>query len=222
MPTKIWPNSAGGIKETIAAKPGLIFRWPGGETHDAYAKLGTFSFPGGNNNYLAWLQVEEVAHPYGKSRTCGSCHDSETQVSSVTWRYYDSQGAEPFIGSQKVVADRNGLRVQNIRADSRITPIEGGKTEYFAAWLHLGDIWKTSGDFSIPKSDPQKYGNLKKTLQEALKQLDAIDRILSARELQGEDVKKLRRRWKEAKAVAVHDSGKAASMINDLAAIIRP
>ena len=83
MPVKIWPNSAGGMKGTVAPKPGLTFRWPKGETQDSYAQLGTFSFPGGNNNYLAWIQVEQVAHPLGKSRTCGSCHDSETQVARV-------------------------------------------------------------------------------------------------------------------------------------------
>ena len=106
MPVKIWPNSAGGMKETVAPKPGLTFRWPKGETRDAYALLGTFSFKGGNNNYLAWIQVEQVAHPLGKSRTCESCHASETQTADVTWRYFDSQGAEPFTGSQKVVADK--------------------------------------------------------------------------------------------------------------------
>ena len=63
MPVKIWPNSMGGFNKTVTPVPGLIFRWPNGETHDAYAQLGTFSFEGGNNNYLAWLQVEEVAHP---------------------------------------------------------------------------------------------------------------------------------------------------------------
>jgi hypothetical protein len=209
MPTKIWPNSTGGFKETVAPRPGLIFRWPKGETHDAYAQLGTFSFPGGNNNYLAWLQVEQVAHPLGKSRTCGSCHDSATQIAQVTWHYFDNQGAEPFNGSQKVVADENGLHVKDIKSTSQIVPLPGGKTEYFAAWMHLGDIWKTSGDFSIPRSDPAKYRNLETGIRKALAQLDAIDKKLKAREAGGEDVKKLRRRWKEAKAAAVHEPGSA-------------
>jgi hypothetical protein len=216
MPTKIWPNSVGGIKETIPAKPGLTFRWPKGETHDAYALLGTFSFPGGNNNYLAWLQVEQVSHPYGKSRPCRSCHDSQTQTSSVTWRYYDSQGAEPFTGSQKVVADRNSLRVENIKATSKIVLMEGGKTEYFAAWLRLGDIWRTRGDYSIPRADPLKYGKFDKAFRDTVKRLDAVDRRLKARELKGEDVKKLRRRWKEAKAVSVHDPGSAEPIVDEL------
>jgi hypothetical protein len=216
MPAKIWPNSAGGFKETVAPQPGLIFRWPKGETHDAYAQLGTFSFPGGNNNYLAWLQVEQVAHPLGKSRTCGSCHDSATQAAQVTWHYFDNQGAEPFNGSQKVVADRNGLHVKDIKAASKIVPLPGGKTEYFAAWMHLGDIWKTSGDFSIPKSDPAKYRNLETDIRKALAQLDIIDRKLKAREVGGEDVKKLRRRWKESKAAAMHEPGSALRLFDEL------
>ena len=145
-----------------------------------------------------------MAHPLGKSRTCGSCHDSETQVSRVKWRYFDSQGAEPFTGSQKVVADKNGLWVRDIKATSKIELMEGGKIEYFAAWMKLGDIWKTSGDFSIPKSDPVKYRDLEKGIRDALARLVVIDNKLKAKEAKGENVKKLRRRWKEARAAAMH------------------
>lgn len=216
MPTKIWPNSAGGIKETIEPKPGLTFRWPKGETHDAYALLGTFRVPSGNNNYLAWLQVEEVAHPYGKSRPCGSCHDSETQIARVTWKYFDTQGAEPFTGSQKVVADRSGLHVTDIKATSKIIPLADEKTIAFAAWLHLGDIWKTKGDFSIPKADPMRYRSFSEDLQAVQARLKVIDRLLKKREARGEKVKKLRRRWNEAKAAALHDPRSAGTLIDEL------
>ena len=50
--------------------------------------------------------------------------------------------------------------------------MEGGKIENFAAWMKLGDIWKTSGDFSIPKSDPVKYRNFEKGMREALARLE--------------------------------------------------
>jgi hypothetical protein len=178
--------------------------------------LGTFSFPGGNNNYLAWIQADQVAHPLGKSRTCGSCHDSETQVSRVTWRYFDSQGAEPFTGSQKVVADKNGLWIKDIRATSKIELMEDGKIENFAAWMKLGDIWKTSGDFSIPKSDPVKYRALDKGIRDVLVRIDVIDKTLKAKEAKGENVKKLRRRWKETKAAAAHDPGAAQLLLETL------
>jgi hypothetical protein len=209
IPVKIWPNSAGGMKETIEPRPGLTFRWPKGETQDSYAQLGTFSFPGGNNNYLAWIQVDQVAHPLGKSRTCGSCHDSEAQVARVTWRFYDTQGAEPFTGSQKIVADKNGLWIKDIRATSKIELTEGGKIENFAAWMKLGDIWKTSGDFSIPKSDPVKFRVLDKGIRDMLARLDVIDKRLRAKEAKGENVKKQRQIWKVTKAATVHEPGAA-------------
>jgi hypothetical protein len=205
IPTKIWPNSAGGIKETVLPKQGLTWRWPKGETRDAYVQLGTFNFTGGNNNYLAWMQVEQVAHPLGKSRSCESCHASASQVAKVTWEYLDSQGAKPFKGSQKVLADKNGLRIVDIKAMTNIKPLPDGRTENFAAWMHLGDIWKTSGDFSIPKSDPVKYRKLEKDIQRSMKKLDAEDRELKQREEKDEAVKKLRRKWKEAKAAAEHE-----------------
>jgi hypothetical protein len=204
IPVKIWPNSTGYMKETIAPTSGLTWRWPDGETRDAFALLGTFSFPGGNNNYLAWLQVEQVAHPLGKSRSCESCHGSETQVAKVTWEFYDFQGAEPFTGSQTVMADKKKLQVKDIKATSKITLLEGGRTEDFAAWLHLGDIWRTPGDFAIPRSDAAKYQRLEKQLQEAQQRFDAEDRELKQREGRGENVKKRRRRWKEDRAAAMH------------------
>jgi len=207
MPTKIWPNSMGGFKETVAPKPGLTWRWPEGETRDAFVQLGTFDFQGGNNTYLAWIQVEQVAHPLGKSRSCESCHASAAQTAKVTWEYLDSQGAEYFTGSQKVVADKDGLRVIDIKATSKITLLDGGRSENFAAWMHLGDIWRTSGDFSIPKSDPVKYQKLEKGLRDARAKLDVEDKQLKVREAKGEDVKKLRRRWKEEKAATVHELG---------------
>ena len=221
MPVKIWPNSAGGIKDTVAPAWGLTFRWPKGETHDAYAQLGTFNFPGGNNNYLAWLQVEEAAHPYGKARTCGSCHASRTQVSRVTWKYFDNQGAEPFTGSQTITAGRNGIHVKDIKATSRITLMEGGKIENFAAWMKLGDIWKTSGDFSIPPADPVKYRALNKGVRDALARLALIGKKIDALEAKGRNVKLARRRWQDARAAALHGPGSIGPMIDELSAMIK-
>jgi len=221
IPTKIWPNSTGNIKDPVLPVQELTFRWPDGETHDAYALLGTFDIPHGNNRYLAWLQVEQVAHPLGKSRTCGSCHDSGAQVSKVTWEYLDYQGALPFTGSQKVIADKDGLRVTDIKATSKIVLMENGKSENFAAWMSLGDIWKTSGDFSIPKSDPVKYQKLDKGVRDALVHLEVINKKLKAREAKGEDVKKLRRRWREAKAVAAHEPESAGALMEAVAAVQR-
>ncbi len=201
IPVKIWPNSVGGIKDTIESQPGLTFRWPQGETHDAYALLGTFGFPGGNNNYLAWLQVEEVAHPLGKARTCTSCHGSPTQVAHVTWRFFDDQGAWPFTGSQEVTASSRGIHVQHIRATSPITLMDGGRIKDFAAWLKLGDIWKTKGDFAIPRPDPVKYRTLIRENARVSARLAALKRRVAS----AKNKKLLLRRWEEAREAAMHD-----------------
>ena len=71
--------------------------------------------------------------------------------------------------------------------------------------MKLGDIWRTTGDFSIPKSDPVKYQKLDRGIREALTKFNVEDKQLKMREAKGEDVKKLRRRWKEMRAAAVHE-----------------
>ena len=133
----------------------------------------------------------------------------------MTWEFLDSQGAEMFTGAHRVIADEQGLRVTDLRATSKIELMPGGRTEDFAAWMHLGDIWKTPGDFSVPRSDKKKYGELDRGIKASLVRLDAIDRSMKAREARGENVKKLRRRWKEAKAAAVHDPASAEKLIRD-------
>lgn len=204
-PMKIWPNSVGFIREPVEPRPGIAFRWPDGETRDAYALLGTFSIPGGNNLYLAWLQLDEVGHPLGKSRSCKSCHASRSQVSKAAWEFYDSQGAEPFKGRNRIVADENGLRIEGLTLLSEIIPMKGYKIEDFAPWLRLGDIWKTAGDFSIPEADADKYKQFEQRYAAAVKRLEAVERELKQREARGEDVKKLRRRWKAVRASVLHN-----------------
>ena len=95
----------------------------------------------------------------------------------------------------------------------------GGKTADFAAWMHLGDIWKTPGDFSIPKYDAKKYRDLDQGIKTALTKLASLDKELKAREARGENVKKLRRRWKEAKAAAVHEPSTAWTLIDELSIV---
>ena len=122
----------------------------------------------------------------------------------MTWEYYDSQGAEPFTGSQTVIANKRELHVKDIRATSEIKLLEGGRTEDFAAWLHLGYIWRTPGNFSIPRADPAKYRNLERQLKVAERRFELVDKELNVREARGENVKKQRRRWSEDRAAAMH------------------
>jgi hypothetical protein len=154
MPTKIWPNSVGGIKETIAPKPGLTFRWPKGETRDAYAQLGTFSFPGGNNNYLAWIQVEQVAHPLGKSRTAKAVTILRASL-RVTGGISIPRGS--YNGSQRLL-HKNGLHERTLRTIEDRTHGRW-KIENFARFgsATSEDEWR----FSIRSPIPE-YRNLDK------------------------------------------------------------
>jgi len=148
IPVKAWPHSVANFGPDVPPAPGIRFRWPGGETRDAYVMLGTFDGLPANNKHLAWIEIEQVAHPFGKSRSCRSCHGGAQRAVSE-WTFLD-EGAEVFSGSYRVRADAGGLHIFGIRADGPIEVEEGARLIDFAPWLFLGDIWRVEGDFSIP------------------------------------------------------------------------
>ncbi|MCK7508665.1 MAG: hypothetical protein MZV70_34640 [Desulfobacterales bacterium] len=120
---------------------------PAGDARSYYI-VGTFSAPS-NNKHLLWLEIQQASHPYGKGRSCGSCH-GDRRVTTSRWEYMDDQGAAaPFAGGYRIVADKDGLRVVDLRSTSKIKPAPGYKPEDFAAWLYFRDKWSMPGDFSI-------------------------------------------------------------------------
>ncbi len=207
MPVKIWPHSVGNIKNDVPPSPSIQFRWPDGETRDAYYTIGTFDGLPGNNKHLLWLEIEQAAHPFGKSRTCESCH-KEKQVSVSAWEFEDDQGAEPFSGTHRIIADRQSLRIEGIKNTTPIKLIHGSKMEDFATWIYLKDKWKAPGDFSI-KTDKEKYKKslgLSKEVEKELKYLDALSKSF--------DKKKLRR-YKDLKGAVLHNQEDAKKLIKD-------
>jgi len=166
-PYKVWGNSAGNIREPVEGKPGVIFRWPEGETRDAYALLGTFDDLPAGNLHLAWIQLDQASHPLGPSRGCDSCHEGSSQILRSTWKYVDSQGARPFSGSHTVVGDAAGLRMEGFEIDGEIELRENGRLSDFAAWKFIGDRWRTEGDFSIPSGEEGKLEALESRYREA-------------------------------------------------------
>lgn len=148
IPVKAWPHSLANYSKEVSPDTGIRFRWPEGETRDAYAMLGTFDGLPANNLHLAWIEIEQVAHPFGKSRSCDSCH-GEAQTARSEWTFLD-EGAEIFSGTYRVRADGEGLRIFGIEADEPIEVEEGARLIDFAPWLYLGDIWKVRWDFSVP------------------------------------------------------------------------
>lgn len=198
MPVKIWPHSVGNIKEDVRPSKGLMFRWPRGETRDAYYVIGTFDNLPSNNKHLLWLEIEQAAHPFGKARDCESCHSSERQIAISTWRFEDDQGAEPFNGTHRIVADRESLRIEGLRNTTPIKLLEGAKLEDFASWVYLKDKWVMPGDFSI-KTDRAKYLLSLRKFREIEKRLK-----VSERESLTYDKKTLRR-YRELRGSILHN-----------------
>ncbi len=156
VPMKIWPHSVGNIKVDVPPSPRLMFRWPDGQTRDAYYIIGTFDDLPSDNKHLLWMEIEQAAHPYQKARDCQSCHKSEVQVSYSQWEFFDEDGAKPFKGQHRIVADSKGLRIEDLKNTTPIVPMPGRKLTDFASWVYMKDRWKVPGDFSI-KTDRTKY-----------------------------------------------------------------
>ena len=155
QPMKVWPNSVGNIKPEVAASGRFLYRWAGGETEDAYAVLGTVSI-GSGDRHLAWLEAEQAAHPYGKARDCASCHGREEQQVVSRWEFADDQGAEPFNGGYRIVADAKELRLEGLASDGPIRAQAGFAPADFAPWQSFPSIWRVPGDFAI-RADQGKY-----------------------------------------------------------------
>ena len=192
-PYKVWPNIATNMLKAEPKRDGISWRWPTGETRDGYAFLGTFPTKTAGLA-LAWLQLESVGHPLGKSRSCGSCHDSTAQRLKSRWEYKGFSGSDPFLGAQEVTADASGLRITGVREVTPMRLLGDAGVEDFAAWKTLGDVYDTKGDFSIPKADPAKYG-------EYLAARKEFDAMLAAAKKAGTDEKMLAR----VRAVGEHD-----------------
>lgn len=168
---KVWGNSVGNIREAVEPSTGVVFRWPDGETRDAYSLLGTFDDLPAGNRHLAWIQFDQASHPLGPSRDCDSCHNRSGQKSRATWRYVDSQGARPFSGSHTVTADGDGLRIGEMVVDGEIELREGAQLSDFAAWKFIGERWKTAGDFAVPPDQSEKLEDFRLRYRQAEERL---------------------------------------------------
>lgn len=161
-PYKIWPHSLGNYKDDVPASPSVQFRWPKGETRDAYYIIGTNNSLKTDNKHLLWMEFEQASHPYGKARECSSCHGkrpqggSHTQISQSKWEFFDDNGAEPFNGEHKIVADSNKLKVEGLHNTTPIKIMKGSKIEDFASWIYMKDSWRVTGSYSI-KADLTQY-----------------------------------------------------------------
>jgi len=189
IPVKAWPHSVGNIKETVKPFKGIRFRWPNGDTRDSYALLGTFDGLPENNRHLAWIEIEQVSHPYGKSRECVSCHAPDGQKARSQWTFSD-EGAEDFSGSYNVTAGADGLHISGIKS-GEILLEPGARLADFAPWLFLGDIWRIEHDFSIPG---RGFEEARRQYGEALVRIDAAKNVMPEK------------RYKMLRGVAAHNT----------------
>ena len=162
IPVKPFPMAAmNQIASPFTA--GLHWRFPADlpdsqRTDDAWGYTGLHGGMPDNNQALTWLQIDKMSHKLGKARSCDSCHGDldGRQLQEVTWEYEDP-GAAPFKGSQRVIADRTGLYVRDIKALDKIELEQGYKLSAFAPWIYLKDVWQIPGDFSLPKLKDRGY-----------------------------------------------------------------
>lgn len=207
MPVKVWPHAAGNIKPEVKPSEKIMFRWPNGETRDAYYVIGTQK-SGANNNHLLWLEIEQAAHPYGKARGCDSCH-KEKQIAVSSWEFMDDQGAEPFKGGHKIIADKEGLRIADIKNTTPIKPLKGYKLEDFASWLSFKDKWQAPGDFSI-SSEKAKYAKYLAISKKIDSEIAVTERLVK------NAAKKTKKRFKEIKGVALHNQDIAIEKLKEI------
>jgi hypothetical protein len=202
MPVKVWPHTLGNVRPDVPSSGSMQFRWPDGQTRDAYYVIGTASLSAKegvpNSRQLLWLEIEQAAHPYGPSRTCLSCHGGAAQISVSKWKFEDNQGAEPFTGGYRIVADDRGLRIEDMETTSPVKVLPGYTLTDFAPWLFLKDKWKMPGDFSI-KTDREKYigyNSLSERVRKEVRLLDARSASFDHQTL---------RRYKIIRAFALHN-----------------
>ncbi|HLO24784.1 MAG TPA: cytochrome c3 family protein [Geobacteraceae bacterium] len=161
IPVKPYPMAALNQK-SADFKPGLHWRYrpslPDLErTDDAWGYVGLFDGLPENNKALLWIQMDKLSHKYGTSRSCDSCHASETgeQRQEVLWDFGDA-GALPFNGRHTVIANGEGLFIKGISADEKIDVSEGYKLSSLAPWFYLKEKWRIKGDFSLPVPKDRK------------------------------------------------------------------
>lgn len=198
IPVKIMPHAVGNIKQNVSPSPTVQFRWPDGETQDAYFIIGTFDGLPENNNHLLWLEIQQAAHPYGKGRSCESCHQ-EKQISMSSWEFLEDQGTEEtFTGEYEIVTEARNLSIRNMRNTSPIIPFEEYNLSDFASWLYLKDKWKIAGEFHI-KTDQKKYLLYLEKYRVLSAKLEKLDQGTKGLD------EKSSRLYRDAKGVTLHD-----------------
>jgi cytochrome c551/c552 len=165
IPVHIVPHASGNVKaDEVVLSRGLIFRNSPDVTidrlyysNDAYAVTGLVrNLDNKDHDTMVWLNADRVAHATGKSRGCGSCHDSATQT--IITPYTEGSYKDVGEGRYAVIADERGIRVKLLK-EADATPLPDGLAPFT-------DKWAVGGNFAFPKiKDHTKYEKLEKKYQ---------------------------------------------------------
>jgi len=198
MPVKVIPHSVGNYKGKVAPTR-ILFRWPKGETKDAYAIIGTVGGMPKNNNQLLWMELQHAPHPFGKARDCNSCHAlNGQQKARSTWQFTEDQGAvNNFTGSYDIIANKKGLRILNLKSHEPIEVLDGFDLTDFASWIYTKDRFQIPGNFEIP-SDVKKVQKNELEMKALKKLLTELDPVIAKKN------SKIQKRYKMLKQAALH------------------
>jgi hypothetical protein len=157
---------------------------------------------------LLWIEIQQASHPFGKGRTCESCHKGK-QVAVSKWEYMDDQGAfNAFTGGYQIIAGKDGLKITDMKSNQPIRVADGYKLEDFASWVYFRDKWKMPGDFSI-KAEKKKYDDylsLSRKVEKEIKYLDISFKDGDA---------KSRRKYLELKGSVLHNHDGAMEIMRE-------
>ncbi|HMK61689.1 MAG TPA: hypothetical protein VK452_11175 [Dissulfurispiraceae bacterium] len=155
IPVHVVPHTSGNVKaDEVTLSNKLLFRNTPDVvidrlyfSNDAYAITGLVrNLDYRDHDTIAWLNVDRVAHATGKSRSCGSCHDSTAQT--IKTSYSEGSYKDVGAGTYTIVADEKGLR---------IVFLPGTEAEPLPKGLNrLSDMWALKGDFSLPRVAARK------------------------------------------------------------------
>ncbi len=162
VPMHVVPHTSGNVKAAeVVLSRGLIFRHSPDVTidrlyysNDAYAITGLVrDLDNKDHDTMVWLNFDRVAHATGKSRSCGSCHDSPKQTIMTPY----SEGSYKDVGEGRytVIADETGIRVKLLN-ETDATPLPEGLEPF-------RDKWALGGNFAFPEiKDHATYEKLEK------------------------------------------------------------
>ncbi|HMK42531.1 MAG TPA: cytochrome c3 family protein [Dissulfurispiraceae bacterium] len=148
IPVHVVPHMAGNVRfDDVAISTGLVFRNPPVSdlkrryfSNDSYAVTGRLrQLDAKDQDVIAWLNIDRVAHAIGKARSCDSCHASRAQTVVVGFSGGSYKDVED--GEYAIIADARGLRIDRMKGTGGETP-QGLKP--------FRGIWDLQGDFSLP------------------------------------------------------------------------